>query len=314
MRVSVAMATCNGEKHLREQLRSIAGQTRPPDELVVSDDASEDRTLDIVRDFSGSVPFPVVVIENAARLGVAGNFTNAIQRCEGDWIALSDQDDVWLPDKLATLFAMCDEPSVGLVFSDAALCDQSGGLIGMTQWERLGFTRAAREWFRHDPFDALLKFNVVTGMSMMMRTSLRDLVLPVPNGWIHDEWIALLASAVGGVRLIDRPLVHYRQHTSQQIGGAVNGVLNQLRYARANMDAGYMSRMRDRSEQAADRLGGCGQKLRRPDAAELLRQKAAHYGRRIDPGIGTVFREWRSGSYRRFGYGWKGVLQDLLLR
>lgn len=308
------MATCNGAKHLREQLRSIAGQTRPPDELVVSDDASHDQTLAIVREFAGGVPFPVVVIENAARLGVIGNFTSALRRCTGDWIALSDQDDVWLPDKLATLQAACDGPGVGLLFSDVALCDQSGTLTGGTQWGRLGFDRAARDRFRRDPFDALLKFNVVTGMSMMMRATLRDMVLPIPAGWVHDEWIALLASAVGEIRLIDRPLVHYRQHTDQQIGGAVSGLIGQLRHARANMDSAYMSRMSERSNQAAERLAECKPELRRPDAAELLRQKAEHYKRRVDPGLGTVWHEWRSGTYRRFGYGWKGVMQDLLLR
>ncbi len=314
MHVSVALATCNGEQHLREQLESIAGQTRPPDELVVSDDASDDRTLQIVREFAGGVPFPVVVIENTARLGVVGNFTSAIRRCTGDWIALSDQDDVWLADKLATLQAACDGPGVDLVFSDVALCDPSGGLTGATQWGCLGFGRAARERFRRDPFDELLKFNVVTGMSMMMRSSLRGLVLPIPVGWIHDEWIALLASAVGEVRLIDRPLVNYRQHTDQQIGGAVAGITGQLRHARANMDGAYMRRMSDRSTSASQRLAESERELRRPDAAELLRQKAEHYRRRIDPKFGTILREWRIGNYHRFGYGWKGVVQDLFLR
>ncbi len=314
MKISVAMATCNGEKHLPDQLRSIAEQTHPPDELVVSDDASNDQTLKVVREFADSTPFPVVVMENANRLGVIGNFSNAIRRCTSDWIALSDQDDLWLPNKLATLLAVCDKPAVGLVFSDAALCDQSGAQTGATQWGRLGFGRAARNQFRRDPFDALLKFNVVTGMSMMMRASLRELVLPIPDGWIHDEWIALLASAMGDVRLIDRPLVHYRQHTGQQIGGAVNGILGQLRYARLNMNAAYMNSMARRSRQAADRLSADGLKLRRPDAAHLLQMKAEHFTRRVDPRLGMVWRDWRSGAYHRFGYGLKGVLQDLLLR
>jgi glycosyltransferase involved in cell wall biosynthesis len=314
MSISVAMATCNGAKHLREQLRSIAGQTHPPDELVVSDDASEDQTLAVVREFAGSVPFPVVVIENAKRLGVTGNFTHAIKRCTGEWIAPADQDDVWLPEKLASLLVACDDPGVGLVFSDVALCDRSGGLTGATQWGSLGFGRDARKRSRRDPFDALLRFNVVTGMSMMMRTSLRELVLPIPDGWVHDEWVALLASAVGDVRFIDRPLVHYRQHTDQQIGGAVSGVMAQLRYARLHMNAAYMNGMARRSRQAADRLSVDGLKLRRLDAAHLLRQRAEHYTRRVDPRLGMVWRDWRSGAYSRFGYGLKGVLQDLLLR
>lgn len=314
MRISVAMATCNGEKHLREQMQSIAAQTHPPDELIVSDDASSDKTLAVIREFTQSVPFPVVVIENATRLGVVGNFSNAILRCTGEWIALSDQDDVWLPDKLALLHAECDDPEVGLVFSDVILCDQSGNPTGATQWVRLGFNPAARNRFNKDPFDTLLKFNVVTGMSMMIRASLRESVLPIPDGWIHDEWIALIASALGDIRFIDRPLAHYRQHTAQQIGGAVTGIRAQLSYARKHMNASYMSNMAKRSSQAAERLSAIDPKLRRYDAPLLLQQRAEHFTRRVDPGLGMIFQDWRNGAYSRFGYGLKSVLQDLFRR
>src|ERR1019366_197610 len=94
-RISVALCTYNGERFLSQQLASIGKQTRLPDELVVCDDSSTDRTVAIVREFAASVSFPVRVFENQRNLGSAANFERAIRLCDGDLIALSDQDDIW---------------------------------------------------------------------------------------------------------------------------------------------------------------------------------------------------------------------------
>jgi len=316
MRTSIAMATHNGAAHLREQLASIAGQTRPPDELVVSDDASRDDTVAIVRELAENAAFPVSVLVNDPPLGVAGNFTRAIAACTGDLIATCDQDDVWLPRKLEMQHAGFSDPAVQLVFSDMAICDEHAKPTGGTQWERLGFDASLRQNFRGrgEPLSVLLRFNVVTGMTMMFRASLRELALPVPGEWIHDEWIALIAAATGAVRFIDEPLVNYRQHVQQRIGPARSGLLVQMRYAKQHMGDDYMRRIALRSRQAADRLEAHRELLRRGDVVELLRERAAHYEARVGPTLGGVWREWRAGNYARFGYGWKGVVQDLVLR
>lgn len=308
------MATYNGAAHLREQLASIVGQTRRPDELIVSDDASRDRTTAIVQRFADDVSFPVILLTNSWSLGVAGNFTRAIDRCTGDVIATCDQDDVWLPDKLATLEAKFADPAVSLVFSDMAICDGSGRPTGETQWARLGFDAAMREDFQREPLDVLLRFNVVTGMTMMFRKAVRRVAMPAPSEWIHDEWIALLAAATGRVDFIDYPLVNYRQHAQQRIGGARSGLRAQLAYAREHMDANYMRRQAARSRQAAERLARHRDRLRRGDVVDLLLERAEHYARRVNPSVAAIWREWESGNYQRFGYGWKGAMQDLMLR
>src|SRR5882762_9087557 len=100
MKISIAMCTYNGARYLREQLDSIAAQTRPPSELIVCDDNSLDETREIVAGFAASAPFPVRLGVNEQNLGSIRNFERAIKLCEGDLIALSDQDDVWLPEKL----------------------------------------------------------------------------------------------------------------------------------------------------------------------------------------------------------------------
>ena len=116
-RISVAMCTYNGERFLAQQLVSIAQQSRPPDELVVCDDGSTDRTVAMIREFAVSVRYPVRVFENEHNLGVAANFERAIRLCEGNLIALADQDDIWYPIRLErSEQELTAHPEAGLIF------------------------------------------------------------------------------------------------------------------------------------------------------------------------------------------------------
>src|ERR1700759_3492324 len=139
-RLSVALCTYNGGGFLYQQLKSIAEQSRLPDEVVACDDGSTDGTVALLREFAASVSFPVRIIENAQNLGVTANFAQAIGLCTGDLIALSDQDDIWYPNRLSR----CEEEfnldaRVDLIFSDANLIDEQGRETAQTLWQRLGF-------------------------------------------------------------------------------------------------------------------------------------------------------------------------------
>src|SRR5579872_6862490 len=101
MRISVALTTYNGERYLESQLESLVTQQRPPYELIVGDDGSTDRTLEILQRFAARAPFAVQVTKNAERLGWQRNFAAVALRCAGDYVAFCDQDDVWRADKLA---------------------------------------------------------------------------------------------------------------------------------------------------------------------------------------------------------------------
>ena len=139
-KISVALCTYNGEPFLRQQLASIQQQTRLPDELVVCDDQSTDQTLTIVRQFAASAPYTVKIFENERNLGFAANFERAIRLCEGDLIALSDQDDIWYPNRLErSEQELTAHPEAGLVFSDADVINDNDELAGPTLWQRLGF-------------------------------------------------------------------------------------------------------------------------------------------------------------------------------
>ena len=219
---SVAMCTYNGARFVGAQLESIAAQTRAPDELVVCDDRSSDETVSAVERFAAQAPFPVRLRVNEQNLGSTKNFERAISLCAGDLIALSDQDDFWLPAKLARLeeeFAR--SPEVGLVFSDADVVDDEGRACGRRLWETVGLGRSERERLRAgNSIGDLLKGSTVTGATMALRASLRSLALPIPEDlpFIHDAWIALVVACVARVSAVEEPLVLYRRHAAQQVG------------------------------------------------------------------------------------------------
>ena len=103
MKVSIALATYNGAKYLKQQLDSFQAQTCLPDELVVCDDCSKDNTVEILEEFKETASFIVIIIQNESNLGYTGNFEKAISLCSGNLIFISDQDDVWFNNKIETI-------------------------------------------------------------------------------------------------------------------------------------------------------------------------------------------------------------------
>ena len=230
LRVSVAMCTYNGSRFLPEQLASIAAQTRLPDELVVCDDGSSDATPQIVEDFASSVAFPVRSFRNPKNLGSTKNFEQAIGLCTGELIALCDQDDIWLPEKLARQAERMEhDPDLGGVFSDAELVDDKSQPIGKRLWASMLFTPAEQKRFRAGQgVSVLLKKNVVTGATLMVRADLQYLFTPIPEIWVHDGWIAWMMTLDSRLALIDEPLVRYRLHENQQVGVEAIALSQQL--------------------------------------------------------------------------------------
>lgn len=227
--LSVAMATYNGARFLREQLDSIAAQTLLPAELVVSDDGSSDATLGVIAEFAATAPFPVRVLAKEARLGFADNFLHAAEHCRGDLVAFADQDDRWLPQKLAVGAArlLADDSLLSmhrLTLTDERLVptgiyDQ--GIAGDAVWQPLALDPYATGW----------------GNTMLFH---RELALLVPRAarprqpeadrpLSHDTWLYVLAAALGRVSHIAEPLILYRQHAGNAMGTVAPGRLARLR-------------------------------------------------------------------------------------
>jgi glycosyltransferase involved in cell wall biosynthesis len=317
--VSVAMCTYNGAAFVAEQLASIAAQDLLPDELVVCDDCSTDRTAAIVRRFAASAPFEVRLEINQRNLGARENFAKAVGLCRGRWIALADQDDVWRRQKLRRLRAvLAQDPGVGLVFSDAALVDAAGRDLGCRLWSAVRFTARQQRLVRDGrAMDVLLKHNVVTGATMAFAAEHRDLVLPIPAGWVHDGWFALLIAAVARCAAIDEPLVAYRQHAGQQIGAKKPSLYEHYLRAKSQKRETFLAiaaNYRAAYERLASRSGASldGSVLRG------IKQKVAHFlakarMRRTRWRLPLVGRELLRRHYTKYSSGLGSLAQDLLL-
>lgn len=240
VRLSVAMCTHNGSRYLREQLNSIAAQSRRPDELVVCDDRSVDDTRDIIQEFASAATFPVQLFVSDDQLGFVKNFEKAVGLCRGEIIALCDQDDVWSRLKLERMAAAFESsPDLGLVFSDAQLVDEN---LKPLPYQLLDLTldrRARRLMEKGKAFEALLQKNFVTGATMAFRSGFVDLILPIPvsssQNILHDGWIALTIASAAEIKLIREPLIKYRRHDSQQVGvGLPDQVRQRLVFPRPN--------------------------------------------------------------------------------
>jgi glycosyltransferase involved in cell wall biosynthesis len=316
-RISVAMATYQGSRWVAEQLRSILSQTRPPDEIVVCDDASTDGTAEVARAVMDGCPVAARIVVNPTRLGATANFEQAIRATGGDIVVLADQDDIWHLTKLATVErAFAATPSPAAVFSDALLVDAEGRHSGATLWRRVALSRRdAARFARGHGVDVLLRHNVVTGATMAFDARLRDLVLPLPSTGYHDAWIALLASAVGPLLALDEPLVEYRLHDANTAGLPARTLAARIaarrRRARVHEQAGAFF------EAALDRLHdrGAGE----PRVVAALSAKVAHLRfrqqlartplRRLAPVLSHMAR----GDYARFSReGQRSGIYDIL--
>lgn len=227
------MCTYNGAAYLQEQLDSFSHQTRLPDELVVYDDCSDDETVEILKKFAAAADFPVHLHINKTNIGTIQNFDNVVRACQGDVIFLSDQDDVWMPEKLR-LFeqAFQNDEAVGLVFCDAELVNENLEPLERRNWETVGFNHNLQQRFLGGgAFSILLYHNVISGCSMAFRAEYKNLILPIPkdlNLILHDHWIGMLLASVSKIALFSEPLVKYRQHQKQQIGAVETKIENVL--------------------------------------------------------------------------------------
>lgn len=206
--VSIALAARNGERWLRPQLDSLYAQTWSPLEVVVTDDASTDGTAAILAEYARSHGLRYEV--NPAPLGLVRNFERAISLCRGDFIALSDQDDLWKPHKIETLVREIGDATL-IYCNNQEYLDQDGTTKTDTSFEHV--VRFARAHGSGRPTRHLLAESWVVCHSLLFRRELVAHALPIPPHQLyHDGWLALVASKLGGLRFLDERLQTYRRH------------------------------------------------------------------------------------------------------
>lgn len=204
MKISVCMATYNGERFIHDQLTSILGQLCNDDEVVIVDDASSDRTVAIIEGFCDS---RIRILQQPRNCGVRESFGRALREGKGEIIFLSDQDDVWRSDKVSKIKnAFSLYPDFSLVLSDTSIIDASGKIIAET--------RFTSRTFKPGTLHNIVRNNYL-GCSMAFRRSILDYCLPFPADIpMHDMWIGIVNNLIGKTGFIAEPLMSYRRHDS----------------------------------------------------------------------------------------------------
>ena len=199
MNVSVAMATYNGEKFLKEQIDSILCQLEAQDELIVSDDGSSDATLEILKEYRKDKRVQVFV--NPSK-GVVSNFENALKQCQNDLIFLSDQDDIWLPEKVHAVKECLEHSGKLLVLHNGINFYEDTGASGDLLIKRM----------RHGVAVNILK-SCYWGCCMAFKRELLHWMLPFPPQVpAHDQWIGLVAEKIKETLFLDQPFLLHRRH------------------------------------------------------------------------------------------------------
>jgi len=320
MKISVALCTYNGARFLQEQLDSLLAQDRLPDEIVVCDDGSTDQTIPILEAFQAKVTFPVVLHRNPVNFGPAKNFENAIKLCCGDLIALADQDDIWLPEKLALSEQyFIKHPNSEVVFSNGLVVNSDLAPLNYTLWDQVGFTPSeCQKVCRNQGLEVLLKHVVVTGATMVIKASILERALPIPRLWMHDAWIAIIAATSGTLGVVQAPLFLYRQHAANVIGAPRRSIFQRFQETFKIDRRAYHALEFDRYFCLRERLLTFAN-INRADAKDLVDLKLKHlkvrsslpnnrFGRII-----PILKELLTFGYFRYSASWQVAIKDFLL-
>ena len=221
--ISVVMTTYNGEKFLTQQLDSLLAQSYPLFEIIICDDNSTDSTLTILKSYEEKSDINISVFCNEENIGYVKNFQKSISHCNGDYLVFCDQDDIWLPNKIATQYQALSETKALAIFSDAYLCDANDRDLDMSLWEAVIGSKPPKK-IDHRAFYLT---NCVTGCTLMIHRQLLDSALPFPKSVPHDWWMAYHAAYQERLVFTEDKLIHYRQHA-----GNVYGVGSKIRRKR----------------------------------------------------------------------------------
>lgn len=214
--ITVCLATYNGARHIAEQLQSILAQLGTDDEVIVSDDGSTDPTLDIVRQMAGTSATPIRITLNPGEHGYTANFEHALSQARGEYVFLSDQDDVWLPGKVATMLHALHDEGYDLCVSNARITDAELNVTYPDYYAARGVYRGLLGNF--------VKFGYLGCCLALTRRQLgRSLPFPADRRYCtHDNWLFVCALAMGRVKILDEALMLYRRHGNTQTTGAFN--------------------------------------------------------------------------------------------
>jgi len=234
-KISVCIATYNGEKYIRQQLGSILGQIGESDEIIISDDSSSDRTVEIIKTFDDK---RIRLLENNRFHSPEYNFENALEKATGDIIFLSDQDDIWLENKVKIMTGLLQQYE--LVVSDCIIINETGDILQESFFNIRGSKKGL--------LNNLLK-NSYMGCCMAFNRKILDIALPFPDNLsMHDMWIGMIGELYGKTYFCDQKLVKYRRHehsASPTFGPSPYTIKDKISF-RLNLLLGIIARLLER--------------------------------------------------------------------
>lgn len=217
--VAVLLTTFNGENYIQEQLYSIINQKNVKAKIYVHDDFSQDNTLQLIKKVQAEFPNRIFIIKSDTNLGVVQSYQFLLDNVEADYYFFSDQDDVWLDDKITKeLGALThkDESLPALVYSDLKIVDKNLNILSTSMFKKMKVSNTDRT-------EMLLVQNVITGNTVGFNKVLRNLIIKSfrmedSKILMHDIWVGLVASLYGSIVFLDEPTVKYRQHGNNVVG------------------------------------------------------------------------------------------------
>ena len=321
LKLSIALATHNRERFLAGQLESIAAQRRLPDELVIGDDCSTDRSVEIIRRFAARAPFPVRWYVNGLNRGCSHNFESVIERCSGDLVIFCDDDDVCLPDKLkVTESEFLDSPEAGLMMSNSTLVDEGLTPLGVTLWDAAKLTLRSRNALR-DPISTLAKHFVGAGHVLAFRTHLKRYILPFPREFpplvFFDVWITFVLASI--VKIICNPqsLVLHRLHEGQIVG--VESLASEKRKEQRSHERKRIASLTPLVEEVIRRVSSISDAplgkthLRSLVAWAALMKMQSELPSKKSERLIPIARSILTGHYHRYSRGFLTAARDLLI-
>ncbi len=200
-KISVAMATYNGEKYIKEQIESILVCLGNEDELIISDDESTDSTLDIIKSFNDKR----IHLINGPKKGIKQNFANAIENTSGEYIFLADQDDIWNENKVKDVVKCFEKEKCTLVVHDAEIVDEKLNVIKDSYYK---YRNSGKGIIKN------IYKNTYIGCCMAFSKEIKKYILPIPNDIeMHDQWIGVLNDKYGKTYFLEEKLIKYRRHS-----------------------------------------------------------------------------------------------------
>lgn len=218
-KIDILLATYNGEKFVKEQIESILNQTYENFNLIISDDASTDNTLNILEEYEKK-DTRIKVFKKEKNKGLIDNFEFLLKNVTSDYFMFSDQDDIWKKDKIEKSINKLKEENSGLVYTDLEIVDEKLNVIYPSYWK---YKQIYKKIIKYNNFEALYLNNFVTGCTILAKSKYIKDILPLPRNSkfvLHDYWTALIISAKDKISYVEEPTIQYRQHKNNRVGSS----------------------------------------------------------------------------------------------